>query len=305
METNYDYIIVGGGTAGSVVAARLAENPDLTVCLLEAGPTDEGNLEVLSLHNWPNLLGTDLDYDYRIEEQICGNSLIRHSRGRVLGGCSSHNSCIAFRAPQSDMDTWQHLGCEGWGASETQDYFDRVFEQVFIEKAPPLNPLSQAFLEAAQQAGFDLLTFNSDGQLREGVGVFQLNARNGLRQSSAQAYIHPRLPSAPNLTILTNTTANKIVLDENNVAHAVETDTTILKASREIVLCCGTFDTPKLLLLSGIGPRQHLHEMGIPLKVELAGVGEHLLDHPEGVIIWETNQPVSDETTQYWEVGLF
>jgi choline oxidase len=305
METSYNYIIVGGGTAGSVVATRLAENPATTVCLIEAGPTDDGNLEVLSLQNWPNLLGTALDYDYRIEEQARGNSLIRHSRGRVLGGCSSHNSCIAFRAPQHDMDTWQQLGCEGWNARETQRYFDKVFEQVYLEKNPAINPLSQAFLEAAQQAGFALLTFNIDGELREGVGVFQLNARNGLRQSSAQAYIHPMLPSAHNLTLLTNTVANKIMLDENNVAHAVETDTAIIKASREIVLCCGTFDTPKLLLLSGIGPRHHLDEMGIPLKVELAGVGEHLLDHPEGVIIWEANQPVSDETTQYWEVGLF
>jgi choline oxidase len=305
METSYDYIIVGAGTAGSVVAARLAENPATTVCLIEAGPTDDGNWEVLSVKNWPNLLGTALDYDYRIEEQTRGNSLIRHSRGRVLGGCSSHNSCIAFRTPQYDMDTWLHLGCEGWGASETHPYFERVFEQVSLEKTPTINPLSLAFLEAAQQAGFALLTFNIDGELREGVGVFQLNARNGLRQSSAQAYIHPMLPSAHNLTLLTNTVANKIMLDEHNVAYAVETDTAIIKASREIVLCCGTFDTPKLLLLSGIGPRHHLDEMGIPLKVELAGVGEHLLDHPEGVLIWEANQPVSDETTQYWEVGLF
>jgi choline oxidase len=305
MRTSYDYIVAGGGTAGSVVAARLAENPASTVCLIEAGPTDDGNWEVLSLQNWPNLLGTALDYDYRIEEQARGNSLIRHSRGRVLGGCSSHNSCIAFRAPRYDMDTWQELGCEGWSARETKRYFESVFARVYIEKPPTINPLSQAFLEAGQQAGFALLDFNSDGELREGVGVFQLNARNGLRQSSAQAYIHPTLPSARNLTLLTTTIAHKIMLDENNVAYAVETDTAIIRASREIVLCCGTFDTPKLLLLSGIGPRHHVHAMGIPLKVELAGVGEHLLDHPEGVIIWEGNQPVSDDTTQYWEVGLF
>src|SRR5258708_21760632 len=191
------------------------------------------------------------------------------------------------------MDTWQHLGCEGWGASQTHPYFERVFEQVSLEKTPSITPLSQAFLKAAKQAGFALLTFNIDGELREGVGIFQLNARNGLRQSSAQAYIHSMLPSPHNLTILTNTTASKIALDENNVAYAVETDTAIIKASRELVLCCGTFDTPKLLLLSGSGPRHHLDEMGIPLKVELAGVREHLLHHPPSVIIWDANQPAS------------
>jgi choline oxidase len=305
MQTSYDYVVVGGGTAGSVIAARLAENPAVSVCLIEAGASDEGNQEVLSLKNWPNLLGTALDYDYRIEEQARGNSLIRHSRGRVLGGCSSHNSCIAFRPPHYDMDRWRQLGCEGWSASETQPYFERVFEQVSIDKTPTIHPLSQAFMEAARQAGFEHLAFNIDGELREGVGIFHLNARNGIRQSSAQAYIHPMLSSARNLTILTNTVANKIVMDERNVAYAIETDTAVIEASREIVICCGAFDTPKLLMLSGIGPRHHLDETGIPLKVELAGVGEHLLDHPEGVIIWEANQPVSDETTQYWEVGLF
>src|SRR5437879_13207530 len=101
----YYFIVVGGGTTGSIVAARLAENPNISVCLIEAGPTDEGRSEILTLKNWPNLLGTDLDYAYRIEAQLRGNSLIRHSRGRMLGGCSSHNSCIAVRAAHYHMDT--------------------------------------------------------------------------------------------------------------------------------------------------------------------------------------------------------
>jgi choline oxidase len=302
---NYDYVVVGGGTAGSVVAARVAENPKITVCLLEAGPTDEGRPEILALKNWPNLLGTELDYDYRIEKQFRGNSLIRHNRGRVLGGCSSHNSCIAFRAPHYDMDTWNQLGCEGWAASEVQHYFDKVFDKVYVEKNPPINPLSLAFLEAAQEAGFHLVPFNQSGELLEGVGTFHLNARNGIRQSSSQAYIHLMPKSTRNLTIFTNTTVNKVLLDDNKNAYAIETGTTTLIANREIILSCGTFDTPKLLLLSGIGPGQHLHDLGIPVIVELPGVGEHLIDHPEGVINWETNQPVPDETTQYWEVGLF
>src|SRR5712692_1247284 len=301
----YDFIIVGGGTAGSVVAARLAEHPDITVCLIEAGPTDEGRPEILALKNWPNLLGTELDYDYSIEHQARGNSRIRHSRGRVLGGCSSHNSCIAFRAPDYDMDRWQHLGCDGWSARETSRYFTKVFERVSLEKLPSINPVSHAFLEAAQQAGFERVSFNQDGVLREGAGIFELNAQNGLRQSSSQAYLHPLRQSANNLTVLTNTRVNRIVLDESNTACAVETASSIICATREIVLCCGTFDTPKLLLLSGIGPRQHLRPFDIPVKVELAGVGEHLIDHPEGVIYWEAKQPVPEETTQYWEVGLF
>lgn len=302
---SYDYIIVGGGTAGSVVAARLAEDPQLTVCLIEAGPTDAGRSNVLSLQNWPDLLGTELDYDYRIEQQERGNSLIRQSRGRVLGGCSSHNSCIAFRAPAYDMDRWQQAGCEGWGARETSPYFDRVFQQVFIDTAPPLNPLSQAFLAAAQQAGFAQISFQTGSELREGAGIFQLNARDGQRQSSSQAYLHPLLATTKNLTVLTSTTVRRVLLDETNTAYGVETAAATIVARREIVLCCGTFETPKLLLLSGIGPRQHLAEIGIPLKGDVPGVGEHLLDHPEGVLIWETQHPVPAETTQYWEVGLF
>ncbi|GAC1343420.1 MAG: GMC family oxidoreductase N-terminal domain-containing protein [Ktedonobacteraceae bacterium] len=304
-EQVYDYIVVGGGTAGSVVAARLAENPDLTVCLVEAGPTDEGNAEVLAIKNWPNLLGTALDYDYRIEQQERGNSAIRHSRGRVLGGCSSHNSCIAFSAPDYDLDMWQQLGCEGWSARDTRKYFDAVFEKVYIEKDPTINPVSQAFLDAAQEAGFRLITFNEDGALREGVGKLHLNAQDGRRQSSSQAYLHPILKTATNLTVHTNSCVNKLLLDEQNGAYAVETDSGVLLANREIVLCCGTFDTPKLLLLSGIGPRQHLEQLGIAVRVEVLGVGEHLIDHPEGVIIWEAKQAVPEETTQYWEVGLF
>ena len=132
-----------------------------------------------------------------------------------------------------------------------------------------------------------------------------MNAKNGIRQSSSQAYIHPILKSARNLTVLTNVCVNKVLIDDSKNAYAVVTDTTTLIANREIILSCGTFDTPKLLLLSGIGPGQHLQDIGILVIVELPGVGKHLIDHPEGVMNWETNRPVSDETTQYWEVGLF
>lgn len=300
----YDYLIIGGGTAGAVIAARLAEDPAATVCLVEAGPADEGDGRVLELRNWPNLLGSELDYDYRIEPQARGNSRIRHSRGRVLGGCSSHNSAIAFRAPRADLLGWERLGAAGWGPEGTGPFFDRVFEKVSIETAPPANACAAAFVEAAQQAGFPLVEFKSS-DMAEGVGWFRLNQRGGLRQSSSVAYLHPlaRLPA--NLTILTLTPTRRILIDDHGVAGGIETERGPIQARREVILCCGTFDSPKLLLLSGIGPADHLREVGIPVRVDLPGVGEHLLDHPEGVVLWEAARPVPDVSTQFWEAGLF
>lgn len=302
--SEFDYLIVGGGTTGSVIAARLAENPSLTVCLIEAGPADEGDPRVRELRNWPNLLGSDLDYDYRIEPQARGNGRIRHSRGRVLGGCSSHNSAIAFRAPDADMDTWQRLGAAGWSARDTRPYFDRVFARVAIETAPAANACAAAFVAAAQQAGFPLIAFNQQ-ELGEGVGWFQLNKRGPDRQSSSAAYLHPLSRTPSNLTIITETATRRILLNDHGEAVGVETNRGILRSRREVILCCGAFDSPRLLLLSGIGPADHLYEIGIPVNIDLPGVGEHLIDHPEGIVMWEASQPVPEISAQFWEAGLF
>jgi choline oxidase len=304
LRTEFDYVIVGGGTAGAVVAARLAEVEAGTICLLEAGPSDEGDPRVLELRNWPNLLGSELDFDYRIEPQARGNSAIRHSRGRVLGGCSSHNSAIAFRAPDVDLRTWERLGATGWGPDGTRPYSDRVFDRVHVETAPPDNACTAAFVEAAQQAGFPLVAFNS-GDVREGVGWFQLTKRGPLRQSSSVAYLHPLSTLPENLTMLTGVRVYRIILDAHGNAVGAETARGRILARREVILCCGAFDSPKLLLLSGIGPADHLRQVGIPVRVDLPGVGEHLTDHPEGVVMWEAARPVPQVSTQFWEAGLF
>jgi choline oxidase len=301
----YDYLIIGGGTAGAVIAARLAEDPSLRVALLEAGPSDEGDARILPVRDWMALLGTELDFDYRIEPQERGNSAIRHSRARVLGGCSSHNSCIAFRAPDGDMQRWQAEGAAGWGPEVTAPFFQRVFEKVHLEEISDANPLNRALVDAGVQAGLSRLSFANDGSFGAGVGLFPVNVKAGIRQSSSVAYLHPLSALPPNLDVLTDTTVTRILLDDDNRAIGVESSRGVIRAEREVILCAGAFDSPKLLLLSGIGPASHLAEIGIPLRVDLPGVGEHLLDHPEGVVVWESSRPITGPIVQLWEVGVF
>ncbi len=302
-KTHFDYLVIGGGTAGAIVAARLAEDPSLSVCLVEAGYSDEGVPGILELRPWADLLRTQYDYDYTIEPQARGNSAIRHSRGRILGGCSSHNSAIAFRAPDSDFERWQASGATGWGPEGTRPYYERLFEQVNLEPSGSGNLLVKAFIEAGQQAGFPLVSFQEDFQ--EAVGWFLLNKRGSKRDSSSVAYLHPLSAQPSNLTVLTLTPTHRILVDDSGRATGVDTAQGTLTAEREIILCCGAFDSPKLLLLSGIGPADQLRALGIPVVVELPGVGENLIDHPEGVLLFESAQPVPRNTSQAYEAGLF
>jgi choline oxidase len=302
-ELTFDYVVVGGGTSGAVLARRLAELSPARVCLLEAGPSDERDERALSLCRWPSLLGTELDYDYRSEPQIRGNSLIKHSRARMLGGCSSHNSAIAFRAPDVDLRSWESLGAEGWGPAATAPYYNRVFERVHIETPAPLNSCVVAFLEACEQAGLPRLDFQ-EPNFRRGAGWFRLNTQGDRRQSSSVAYLHPLTELPENLSVMVNTRALRVVTSSSR-ATGVLTAIGLINASREVVVCCGAFDTAKLLLLSGIGPADELLSLGIRVVADRPGVGRNLMDHPEGIAIWEAKREVPTETSQFWEAGVF
>ncbi|MCP2253666.1 choline oxidase (EC 1.1.3.17) [Prauserella aidingensis] len=322
MTDQFDYVVVGGGSAGAAVASRLSEDPDVTVCLLEAGPSDVGDRNILELNRWMALLESGYDWDYLIEPQDNGNSFMRHARARVLGGCSSHNSCIAFRAPAEDLDEWESMGLPGWGAKDVFPLYQRLETNdgpgdhhgrsgpVTIRSVPPNDPCGVALLEACEQQGIPTTEFNSGTTVTHGANWFQINAReDGTRSSSSVSYLHPVM-DRPNLEIRTNAWAKKVTFDGTRATGVQYLDedqihTRSVTARREVVLSTGAIDTPKLLMLSGIGPAEHLREFGVGVLVDSPGVGSTLQDHPEGVISWDAKQEMVSDSTQWWEIGIF
>lgn len=299
----FDHIIIGGGTAGAIVAARLAQ-AGRRIALFEAGPSDEETPRVLELRAWQALLESDLDFDYRIAPQARGNGRIRHARGKVLGGCSSHNSCIAFDAPDEDLDAWAAAGAAGWTADEVRPFFARVREEVHVEPPGSDNAFGRDFIAAAQAYGLPAGALIVDGVLRRGVNWTDLNKRGNLRQSSSVAYLHPLRQWDDRLTIYTGQYIPRLLVEQGRVT-GVESADGPLRCAGDVILSCGAFDSPTLLMRSGIGPAEHLRGLGLDVVRDIPGVGEHLLDHPEGVITWETTRPLPPETANYWEIVLF
>jgi choline oxidase len=302
VHSEYDYVIVGGGTAGCILAARLAEQPDVTVALLEAGPSDEGDDRVLELRRCVEVMGSELDWDYSVEPQELGNRDVRVNRARVLGGCSSHNAAIAFKTPDYDLRTWEELGATGWGPDGCRPYFDRLFATVHCEYGCLDNEWEQAAVEAAVEAGYPRAEMGRE-DVGESAGFFLLHKQGIYRTSSSISYLHPLDALPPNLDVLVETQATRLVL-EGRAAAGVETARGTIRARREVIVACGVMNTPQLLMLSGIGPGAHLQQFGIDVVADLP-VGDHLLDHPEGVVMWESTAQVPLESAQDWECGVF
>lgn len=307
LETiEYDVVIIGGGTAGSVVASRLSADPGLRVGVVEGGPSDVGDQAILRLRNWLDLLEGEYDYDYPIVPQARGNSHLRHARARVLGGCSSHNTMISFLPPPGDFADWVDAGATGWSYEEMAPLWKRLAVNITPVAERDRNPLTEDFVTSCHTAlGVPIHEDFNAAPFADGVGFFPVGyyPETGVRSSASVAYLHPHL-DRPNLTIHTEHWA--FHLDpEKGVLVRSGTTTKLIKARHEYVLCAGAIDTPRLLLLSGIGPAAELQKLGIAVQRDLPGVGENLLDHPESLILWEASRPIPPMSAMDSDAGLF
>ncbi len=307
----FDYIIIGAGSAGCVLANRLSADPAVKVLLLEAGPKDKSTL----IH-MPAGVGallskrTKFNWYYETEGQphMAGRRMY-WPRGKVLGGSSSMNGMIYIRGHARDYDMWRQLGMEGWGFADVLPYFRRSEANenggdafhggegpLRISNAKSNHPIFRTLIEAGREAGH-ATTRDFNGFQQEGVGPYQLTIHNGQRWSAARGYLTPVL-SRPNLTVEVEALTTRIII-EGGRATGVEyvqgkkREAKTALAGREVILSGGAVNSPQTLLLSGIGPADYLKKFGIDVKSDLPGVGQNLQDHLDVIIQYESTKPIT------------
>ncbi|MDJ1434407.1 GMC family oxidoreductase N-terminal domain-containing protein [Halostagnicola sp. A-GB9-2] len=309
MSTMYDYVIVGGGSAGCVLTRRLTESEDTEVLLLEAGePAEDRDMVKDPTRVW-DVLGSELDWKFDTEPQPGMNGrTIDWPRGKALGGSSVINGMAYVRGHPYDYDNWAEMGNDGWSYDDLLPYFkksetlnadgDEEYHgtdgPLSVSRGTP-SDFSKTLVEAGMEAGLELnMDFN--GAQQEGIGYYHSTTKDGHRHSAAAAFIKPVL-DRPNLTVETSAHVTKLTFDgdratgaiyeQNGEEHEVEVDDT-----GEVILSAGAIQTPQLLMLSGIGPADHLEDHGIDVKRDLPGVGRNLQDHLRVPVVYESTEPV-------------
>ncbi len=307
-ENTFDYIVVGSGSSGAVVANRLSENPKNRVLLLEAGGRDRNPWIHVPIGYYKTMFNPNLSWNYETEPDagVDGRS-VAWPRGKVLGGSSSINGLLYVRGQHADYDHWRQLGNAGWSWENVLPYFQKAEDQEmgaddFHGKGGPLSVsnirqhhvLCEAFIAAAQEAG---IKRNDDfnGPDQEGVGYYQLTERNGLRCSTAVGYLRDA-EKRPNLTIITKALVTRVLLEGKKAVGIEYKRSGTLQRARctgEIILSAGAIGSPQILQLSGIGDGEMLKSKGVEVQHNLSGVGRNLQDHLQVRMIYKCSQPVS------------
>ncbi len=300
----FDYVIVGAGSAGCVIAHRLSADPDVRVLVLEAGTATRDDAAITTPGQWVTLIGSRFDWGYQTEaESGLAGRRIAFPRGKVVGGSSAINAMTFIRGHRLDFDGWEAAGNRGWGFDELLPLFKRSERNsrgasAFHGGDGPLavsdtldpHAAHHAFLDAARERGHAVdPNWDFNGVRQENTaGFYQKNIAAGRRHSAAEAFLIPSL-SRSNLELRTDTHVAKLVIEQGRavgVEYTRDGQSESVRASREVIVCSGVIDSPKLLMLSGIGPADHLRSVGVPVVADVPGVGQNLQDHLKLSIRW-------------------